>query len=209
MPEEPVQMVELSQLKDFIDDTAREVRDEELTGILREIYSLVERVQQRVAVTTDQKQKDKLVNFERDKTISHGVVLEWENVRMGVRNLVLKMANYQTTLFGLLTKRHDHQELHIGLNPRPNFLVGRFRTGLMESNVIPAFESTVLNPRDVLKTEAGIINWGDSSMEWFLRSSVIGKMDNREHLSANGKTPLMLISEFRDSLKKAVEQLGA
>jgi len=202
-------LIDLKQLEEFIDDVERDTGDTELAGVLKEILELVTQVRGKIERTDNPKELEKLWHLTRDKTYTHSVEFEWQNVNMGIRTLVLKMRNYVTMLFGAITRMDDYQEIQIGLNPVPNYLVGRYRGGVWESNVIPAMEETVTDPREPLSKDKACIASEDDPIGAFMRMRIIGKTESLEHLSAEGLTPLNLIKDFRDSLKKAVEQLGA
>ena len=197
----PKQMVDLARLKVLINDAEDEIHDEDLTGILREIYSLVERVQRKIADCTDDHLRARLHSFERDETYSHDVLVEG-------RRIVFKMRNYVTACWGAITRLDDQQELQIRLGARRPFFVERWKRGILEPNVLPAYKSEVRDLREPLTRNSGETIGSDVSFGGPLGRKY-GHLGDLDYLSAAGKSPLELIAEFRDSLRKAVEQLGA
>lgn len=201
--------IDLGQFREFIDDVDREVKNPELTEVLREISALIERIQLRIDAVENRRDLGPLQDLRRDRTVTHGVTLEWKNVNMGIRTLVLKMRNYVTTLFGAITRLDDYQELQIGLSPRPHFLVGRFRSGFSAANLIYAWETTVDSPTETITRKKGQSVRSDNVIFNILSLRVFGKINDMEYMTAEGNTPLDLIKNFCNSLRKAVEQLGA
>lgn len=198
-------LVDSKHLRGFIADADRILKDPELIQILQEIADLVDIVRARLEQEQDPKKRDKLVNLEKG-TVSHAVEIKWVSEKMGFRELYLTVRDYVRSWIGL-HKSDTCNQVQIGLEPRPSFLVGKFHTNLWTSNGIPGYETLVSDPREVLDKTKGQPSYGDSPLRWFGNLRIFGTFEDLDALANTGKTPLQLIAEFRDSLKAAVEHL--
>jgi len=219
--------LDLAAFSEFIDDADKHHSvSPEVVACLRQIFDITTAFQSRLQDATDT-DNDDLENYLRDGTYSHHIGVEWQNINMGIRYIVLRLRNRVERLFGLMLEVDEVTELHIGLQPHPYFTVGRSRIAFADDSW--GAESSVREAHDKL----GLENVECENLESF--SDIIRRIQNPlvvvVHLLtlmvavfnpwavkkkgetmvwmlAKNRTPMELLKEFVESLEKSADQLG-